>query len=51
MFVPSAKNNYVVKAAKRAHKDVFSKPVPYSRPIRYDITDDGSRIAACDVFS
>jgi hypothetical protein len=28
MFVPSAKNNYVVKAAKRAHKDVFGKPVP-----------------------
>jgi hypothetical protein len=32
---------------KRAHKDVFGKPVPYSRPIRYDITvmDPASRLA------
>jgi hypothetical protein len=27
MFVPSAKNNYVVKAVKRAHKTVFTKTV------------------------
>jgi acetylornithine deacetylase/succinyl-diaminopimelate desuccinylase-like protein len=45
------KSEYVVKAMERAHKTVFSKPVPYSKPIRYGITSDGSRIAAYGVPS
>ncbi|HWO42126.1 MAG TPA: M20/M25/M40 family metallo-hydrolase [Candidatus Eisenbacteria bacterium] len=44
-----SKNEYVVKAMERAHKIVFGKPVPYSKPIRYGITSDGSRIAAYGV--
>ena len=44
-----AKSEYVVKAMERAHKTVFSKPVPYAKPIRYGITSDGSRIAAYGV--
>ncbi|MBI4526838.1 MAG: M20/M25/M40 family metallo-hydrolase [Deltaproteobacteria bacterium] len=46
-----SKNEYVVKAMERAHRDVFGKPVPYSKPIRYGITSDGSRIAAYGVPS
>jgi hypothetical protein len=38
-----------VKAMERAHKVVFGKPVPYSKPVRYGITSDGSRIAAYGV--
>jgi acetylornithine deacetylase/succinyl-diaminopimelate desuccinylase-like protein len=44
-----SKSEYVVKAMARAHKAVFGKPVPYSKPIRYGITSDGSRIAAYGV--
>lgn len=44
-----SKNEYVVKAMERAHLEVFGKPVPYSKPIRYGITSDGSRIAAYGV--
>ncbi|MDZ4344512.1 MAG: M20/M25/M40 family metallo-hydrolase [Candidatus Binatia bacterium] len=44
-----SKNEYVVKAIASAHKTVFGKPVPYSKPIRYGITSDGSRIAAYGV--
>jgi len=44
-----SKSDYVVKAMERAHKTVFGKPVPYSKPIRYGITSDGSRIAAYGV--
>lgn len=44
-----SKSEYVVKAMERAHKTVFGKPVPYSKPIRYGITSDGSRIAAYGV--
>jgi acetylornithine deacetylase/succinyl-diaminopimelate desuccinylase-like protein len=44
-----AKSEYVVKAVAQAHKTVFGKPVPYSKPIRYGITSDGSRIAAYGV--
>jgi acetylornithine deacetylase/succinyl-diaminopimelate desuccinylase-like protein len=40
-----SKSEHVVKAMERAHKAVFGKPVPYSKPIRYGITSDGSRIA------
>jgi acetylornithine deacetylase/succinyl-diaminopimelate desuccinylase-like protein len=43
------KSEYVVKAMERAHKTVFGRPVPYSKPIRYGITSDGSRIAAYGV--
>ena len=46
-----SKNEYVVKAMERAHKKVFGTPVPYSEPIRYGITSDGSRIAAYGVPS
>jgi acetylornithine deacetylase/succinyl-diaminopimelate desuccinylase-like protein len=46
-----SKNEYVVKAMERAHKTVFNQPVPYSKPIRYGITSDGSRIAAYGVPS
>jgi acetylornithine deacetylase len=44
-----SKGEYVVKAMASAHKTVFGKPVPYSKPIRYGITSDGSRIAAYGV--
>ncbi|HEY7553344.1 MAG TPA: M20/M25/M40 family metallo-hydrolase [Candidatus Binatia bacterium] len=44
-----SKSEYVVKAVAQAHKTVFGKPVPYSKPIRYGITSDGSRIAAYGV--
>jgi len=44
-----SKSEYVVKAIERAHKMVFGSPVPYSKPIRYGITSDGSRIAAYGV--
>ncbi|MEX0803617.1 MAG: M20/M25/M40 family metallo-hydrolase [Candidatus Binatia bacterium] len=44
-----SKGEHVVKAMERAHKTVFSKPVPYAKPIRYGITSDGSRIAAYGV--
>ena len=44
-----SKNEYVVKAVAQAHRTVFGKPVPYSKPIRYGITSDGSRIAAYGV--
>lgn len=44
-----SKSEYVVKAMARAHKTVFGKPVPYSKPIRYGITSDGSRISAYGV--
>jgi acetylornithine deacetylase/succinyl-diaminopimelate desuccinylase-like protein len=44
-----SKSEHVVKAMARAHKKVFSKPVPYAKPIRYGITSDGSRIAAYGV--
>lgn len=44
-----SKNEYVVKAMASAHRRVFGKPVPYSKPIRYGITSDGSRIAAYGV--
>ncbi len=44
-----SKSEYVVKAMASAHKTVFGKPVPYSKPIRYGITSDGSRIAAYGV--
>jgi acetylornithine deacetylase len=46
-----SKNEYVVKAVERAHRAVFGTPVPYSKPIRYGITSDGSRIAAYGVPS
>jgi acetylornithine deacetylase len=46
-----SKDEYVVKAMERAHKKVFGKPVPYSKPIRYGITSDGSRISAYGVPS
>ena len=36
---------------ERAHRSVFGKPVPYSKPIRYGITSDGSRLAAYGVPS
>ncbi|HXG52328.1 MAG TPA: M20/M25/M40 family metallo-hydrolase [candidate division Zixibacteria bacterium] len=45
------KSEYVVKAMERAHKRVFGTPVPYSKPVRYGITSDGSRIAAYGVPS
>jgi acetylornithine deacetylase/succinyl-diaminopimelate desuccinylase-like protein len=44
-----SKSEPLVKAMERAHKTVFSKPVPYAKPIRYGITSDGSRIAAYGV--
>ncbi len=44
-----SKNEYVVKAMEKAHREVFGKRVPYSKPIRYGITSDGSRIAAYGV--
>jgi len=44
-----SKSEYVVQSMARAHKAVFGKPVPYSKPIRYGITSDGSRIAAYGV--
>jgi len=46
-----SKDEYVVKAMERAHRNVFGKPVPYSKPIRYGITSDGSRLAAYGVPS
>jgi acetylornithine deacetylase/succinyl-diaminopimelate desuccinylase-like protein len=46
-----SKSDFVVKAMERAHKLVFGRPVPYSKPIRYGITSDGSRIAAYGVPS
>ena len=44
-----SKSEYVVKAMARAHQTVFGRSVPYSKPIRYGITSDGSRIAAYGV--
>lgn len=44
-----SKNEYVVKAMERAHREVFGTRVSYSKPIRYGITSDGSRIAAYGV--
>lgn len=44
-----SKSEYVVKAMERAHRQVFGTAVPYSKPIRYGITSDGSRIAAYGV--
>ena len=46
-----SRSEFVVKAMERAHKTVFGRPVPYSKPIRYGITSDGSRIAAYGVPS
>lgn len=46
-----SRGEFVVKAMARAHKIVFGRPVPYSKPIRYGITSDGSRIAAYGVPS
>jgi acetylornithine deacetylase/succinyl-diaminopimelate desuccinylase-like protein len=46
-----SRSEFVVKAMERAHKRVFGRPVPYSKPIRYGITSDGSRIAAYGVPS
>jgi acetylornithine deacetylase/succinyl-diaminopimelate desuccinylase-like protein len=46
-----SRSEFVVKAMERAHKQVFGRPVPYSKPIRYGITSDGSRIAAYGVPS
>lgn len=46
-----SRSEFVVKAMERAHKMVFGHPVPYSKPIRYGITSDGSRIAAYGVPS
>ncbi len=44
-----SKSEHVVKAMARAHRTVFGSPVPHSKPIRYGITSDGSRIAAYGV--
>ena len=44
-----SKSEYVVKAMARAPQTVFGRSVPYSKPIRYGITSDGSRIAAYGV--
>jgi hypothetical protein len=44
-----SKSEHLVKAMERAHKTVFNKPVPYSKPIRYSITSYGSRSAAYGV--
>jgi len=44
-----SRSEYVVKAVAQAHKIVFGRPVPFSKPIRYGITSDGSRIAAYGV--
>src|SRR3990172_7684968 len=44
-----SKSEYVVKAMARAHQRVLGRPVHYSKPIRYGITSDGSRIAAYGV--
>ena len=44
-----SKSEYVVKAMAHAHQTVFGRPVPYSKPIRYGVTSDGSRIAAYGV--
>jgi acetylornithine deacetylase/succinyl-diaminopimelate desuccinylase-like protein len=46
-----SRSEYVVKAMERAHRTVFAKPVPFSKPIRYGITSDGSRIAPYGVPS
>lgn len=46
-----SRSEFVVKAMERAHKKVFGQPLPYSKPIRYGITSDGSRIAAYGVPS
>src|SRR3972149_1451376 len=40
-----SKSEYVVKAMAHAHQTVFGRPVPYSKPIRYGVTSDGSGIA------
>lgn len=40
-----SKNEYVVKAIEKAHREVFGKAVAYPPPKRYGITSDGSRIA------
>jgi acetylornithine deacetylase/succinyl-diaminopimelate desuccinylase-like protein len=44
-----SRSEYLVKAMERAHKTVFGTGIPYSKPIRYGITSDGSRIAAYGV--
>lgn len=44
-----SKEEYVVKAMERAHREVFGKDVQYAAPRRYGITSDGSRIAAYGV--
>lgn len=44
-----SKEQSVVKAMERAHKEVFGKEVEYAAPKRYGITSDGSRIAAYGV--
>src|SRR3990172_5392660 len=40
-----SRNEYLVKAMEKAHREVFGRPVEYSSPKRYGITSDGSRIA------
>src|SRR6266404_6685241 len=44
-----SKSEPLVKTMERAHRVVFSEPVPYAKPIRYGITSDGSRINAYGV--
>ncbi|MBI2088894.1 MAG: M20/M25/M40 family metallo-hydrolase [Deltaproteobacteria bacterium] len=44
-----SKEEYVVKAMERAHREVFGKEIDYAAPKRYGITSDGSRIAAYGV--
>ncbi|MBI2361021.1 MAG: M20/M25/M40 family metallo-hydrolase [Deltaproteobacteria bacterium] len=44
-----SKEEYVVTAMERAHREVFGKEVEYAAPKRYGITSDGSRIAAYGV--
>lgn len=44
-----SKEEYVVKAMERAHREVFGKEIEYAAPKRYGITSDGSRIAAYGV--
>jgi len=40
-----SRNEYLVKAMEKAHREVFGRAVEYSSPKRYGITSDGSRIA------
>lgn len=44
-----SKEEYVVKAVARAHREVFGREIDYAAPKRYGITSDGSRIAAYGV--